>query len=80
MNDDIRPYKELACAIVERAILDYREAAKDLKYAKQAPKRALAMKTKIECMNFFKSDWFKILVDIDPNYIIEKLKEEERNL
>ena len=78
MSDDFRPYKALACAIVKQAVLDYREACHDLKHSKQKGKIEAAKKMKEECMEFFKSDWFQILVDIDPKDVIEQLESEEK--
>ncbi|MBR3178402.1 MAG: hypothetical protein IKF49_02725 [Clostridia bacterium] len=78
MTDDIRPYKALACAMVKQAVEDYRDAVHDLKYCKHKKKREAAAQMKEECLQFFRSDRFHILVDIDPEDIIEQLESEEK--
>ncbi|MBQ6944442.1 MAG: hypothetical protein IJN43_08950 [Ruminococcus sp.] len=60
------PYKNLALAIVERAVYDYRIAKKSKDY-----------ETKHELYRFFTSDWFKMLCDIDGKLIVKTLELEE---
>jgi len=60
------PYKNLALAIVERAVYDYRIAKKSKDY-----------ETKHELYRFFTSDWFKMLCDIDGKLIVKTLELED---
>lgn len=57
-------YNTLVYAVVEQAIRDYQDA-----YMKD--KR----KTLIEIRKFFRSDWYKNLCQIDPEWIIGRLDE-----
>ena len=56
-------YAELATAIIEQALKDFK---KDDKY-------------RAEVIRFIKSDWFKSLSNLDSNRLIKMLKEYERN-
>ena len=56
-------YAELAAAIIEQALKDFK---KDEKY-------------RTEVIRFIKSDWFKSLSKLDSNRLIKMLKEYERN-
>ena len=56
-------YAELAAAIIEQALKDFK---KDDKY-------------RAEVIRFIKSDWFKSLSKLDSNRLIKMLKEYERN-
>ena len=61
--DIINGYRELASAIVGRAILDYL-LADDSKEGKE---------TKEEVIDFVNSEWFGDLTDIKPKYVEERL-------
>lgn len=56
-------YAELAAAIIEQALKDFKT---DEKY-------------RSEVIRFIKSDWFKSLSNLDSNRLIKMLKEYERN-
>ena len=56
-------YVELAAAIIEQALKDFK---KDEKY-------------RSEVIRFIKSDWFKSLSNLDSKRLIKMLKEYERN-
>ena len=56
-------YAELAAAIIEQALKDFK---KDEKY-------------RSEVIRFIKSDWFKSLSKLDSNQLIKLLKEYEHN-
>ena len=56
-------YTELATAIIEQALKDFK---KDEKY-------------RSEVIRFIKSDWFKSLSNLDSKRLIKMLKEYERN-
>ena len=56
-------YTELAAAIIEQALRDFK---KDEKY-------------RSDVIRFIKSDWFKSLSNLDSKRLIKMLKEYERN-
>ena len=56
-------YAELAAAIIEQALKDFK---KDEKY-------------RADVIRFIKSDWFKSLSNLDSKRLIKMLKEYERN-
>ena len=68
-----RNYEDLANAIVVQAARDYREA---LEILKRNPKNSEAKYTKMEVERFFLSSWYKVLTNFDPEFLLEKLKEE----
>ena len=57
------PIEELANAIVLQAVKDYRLHDDEQELAN------------IEC--FFRSDWFSILTNIDPEMLVAKLRKEK---
>ena len=56
-------YAELAAAIIEQALKDFKT---DEKY-------------RSEVIRFIKSDWFKSLSNLDSKALVKRLKEYERN-
>ena len=70
-NDEA--YKELASAIVIRAVEDYRMALNALK---RNPHNTEADKMAGECERFFRSSWYRILTDIDGELVIKTINEE----
>ena len=68
-------YQELACAIVEKAISDYRKALRQYKANKEAFE--LSAKAVDELESFFKSKWFDTLCNVDGLFIIDKICEQE---
>lgn len=67
------PYTGLANAIILQAVKDYRDANKRLSRGR-ANKDAKTKKQEI--LKFFRSDWFGVLTEIDPEMLIRKLDEE----
>ena len=63
----------LANAIILDAVREYRKACK--KYRKST-KSSDALAAKRQCLKFFRSDWFKVLTDIDGEMLISKLDQE----
>ena len=61
--NDYECYAELAAAIIEQALKDFK------KYDKY----------RAEVIRFIKSDWFKSLSNLDSKRLIKMLKEYERN-
>lgn len=71
---DYEPYRFLAAAIVERAVIDYRKA---LRRIRKHPKNEDALSDKAELERFFRSGWCEMLTDIDGELIIEKIQKME---
>ncbi len=69
MMDD--HYENLANAIIVQAAKDYRKALQQLKRCPHAERARL---TKAEVERFFRSEWFGILTDADPDYLLDQLK------
>ena len=59
----MNPYEELANAIVLQAVKDYRLTDDEAELA--------------EIERFFRSDWFGVLTDVDPEYLIRNLRKEK---
>lgn len=72
-QDNLDPYESLANAIIMQAVRDYRDAMKKLSRGRS---NKAAEATRDECLRFFRSGWFSVLTDIDPEYLIRKLDEE----
>ena len=70
---NLDPYQELANAIVLQAAKDYRDANKKL--ARSRKNRA-AQDVHDECLRFFRSKWFSLLTEVDPEFLIRRLDEE----
>ena len=64
----------LANAIVAQAAKDYRAAVRQLKKHPDSQKAA-AMKR--ECERFFHSRWYSQPTGVDPDYILNRIREEE---
>ena len=67
------PYTGLANAIILQAVKDYRDAIKKLSRGRVNKDAEIK---KQEVLNFFCSDWFGVLTEIDPEMLIRKLDEE----
>ena len=72
-SENTSPYQNLANAIVLTAVKDYRTALRRLK-RKPNNKDAAAERDSIE--EFFHSEWFAILTEMDPDYLIDRLNKE----
>lgn len=66
-------YQALANAIIEQAVKEYRAALKILR--RHSDSKA-AMASAMEVEKFFHSDWYATLTDIDPDYLIDRLRKE----
>ncbi|MGO5335849.1 hypothetical protein ACTQZS_03435 [Bilifractor sp. LCP19S3_H10] len=66
------PYQNLANAIVAQAAQDYLSALKRLK---KNSRNRTAMDEAMQLEKFFHSGWYEILTDVDPDYLIRKLRE-----
>lgn len=68
-------YEDLANAIVAQAVDDYRRLLRGKRIIDN-----LTRKTNIkECEEFFLSDWFHLLTNVDGQTIINKLRREYEN-
>ena len=70
----------LAAGIVQQAVEDYREAEKKLKnvppFEREGDRDRYIIKyrnRKYEIVKFFRSEWYGVLCDIDPDRILRKL-------
>lgn len=70
---EIEPYKELANAIILQAVEDYRKWTKE--YSGSREDRKLR-KSLAELKEFFRSEWFAILTDLDGEQLLARLKSE----
>lgn len=68
--NEMKPYEDLANAIILQAINDYAYADR-----KEDAKKAEAIKN--ECVRFFKSKWITCLTNVDPDYLL-RVAEEKR--
>jgi len=68
------PYQELANAIIILAAKDYRSALRRLK--KDGENRAAEDELR-SIERFFRSPWYEMLTDVDGEYLIRKLREEQ---
>ncbi len=64
----------LANAVVAQAAKDYRAALRRLKTNPDSQKAAAV---KRECEKFFHSRWYTMLTGADPDYILNRIREEE---
>ena len=56
-----------------QAVKDYREALRRLK---KHPDDKAAMKEAMELEDFFHSSWYGVLTQVDPDYLIDRLRKE----
>ena len=66
-------YQALANAVIEQAAKDYRDAIHRLK---RYPDSKAAMATAMEVERFFHSSWYGVLTQVDPDYLIDRLRKE----
>jgi len=67
------PYQRLADAIILRAVTDCRRVFLALK---KNPNDSLARGRATEINDFFSSEWFAALTDLNPEHIIKRLNAE----
>ena len=65
-------WEDLANAIILSAVRDYKRA---LLHLKRNPDSQSARRTVEREEQFFYSSWFEVLTDLDPSYLIRKMKE-----
>lgn len=64
--------RELANAIVQQAVTDYRNALRGISYDKKHSPEFIIQ----DIENFFHSSYYKMLTKIDGDYLLERLKKE----
>lgn len=67
-----RAYENLANAIIESAVNDYRKALKGVTYDKRISPEHLVERLE----KFFRSSYFRGITKIDGEYLISRLREE----
>ncbi len=67
-------WQALANAIIEQAAKDYRLA---LRHLRRFPNSQKAKTLKLEIELFFYSRWYSVLTGVDPDYILNRIREEE---
>lgn len=72
MVDDKEAWENLANAIILSAVKDYKRA---LLHLKRNPDSQSAMWAVEREEQFFYSSWFEVLTNLDPSYLIRKMKE-----
>lgn len=72
-NRDIDPYELLRNGIIIHAVKDYRKALKTLRRGR---KNECALRMKEDCENFFLSDYYYELTDVDGATLLRILNEE----
>lgn len=65
--------EDLAIGIVVMAAKDYRLALRQLK---RNPKNRAALEMVRDCEQFFRSEYYETLTNVDGGYLIRKLREE----
>ena len=65
--------ESLANAIILQAVADYRKA---LRILKRYPRYEAALKEKKRDEEFFQSEWYKQLTNVDGKMLIRRLQEE----
>lgn len=68
------PYKNLAAAIVEKAVIDYKKA---LRRYRKYPNNEFTLSEIAELERFFRSSWCRMLTDIEGEVIIKKIQQME---
>jgi hypothetical protein len=68
-----KPYEDLANGIILQAVTDLRNALEALK---RNPKNWKAEHEVFEIEKFFHSEWFGTLTDVDPDFILDRIKKE----
>ena len=70
-------YGRLANEIILQAVKDYRSYRKVLA---REPDNALVKGHMEECEEFFLSDWFKVLTNVDGTFILKKIQFDVKNV
>jgi hypothetical protein len=68
----MKPYEQLANAIILQAVEQYKSCLQALK---QDENNKQLRKFKIKTEQFFFSEYFNNITNLDPHYLIKKIKE-----
>ena len=68
-------YAALAVAIIERTIKDYDVVLEQLYVEHDPYRRVQLFAVKADVETFFHSDWYEVLTDLDPNYLLKRTRE-----
>lgn len=68
----MNPWENLAQAVIVQAAKDYRSAAIQ---HKKHPKRIVHILMMQDCEEFFLSDWFRLMTELDGENLLRRLKE-----
>ena len=66
-------WQALANAIIEQAAKDY---TADIRLVKKDPYARDVLKDALSIERFFHSRWYSVLTEVDPDYLIERLRKE----
>lgn len=69
------PYERLANGIIMQAVSDYRA---EINKVMKKPKNQNAIQDVMKIEKFFRSQWYQALTGVDGEYLIRKLREEEK--
>jgi hypothetical protein len=75
MEENYEAYENLANAIIKQAARDYMRSLRRLKKHPYNKKELSEVK---QLEEFFHSRWYSVLTNVDPDYLIQKLKEKVR--
>ena len=69
----VKPYEQLANEIVIMAVDEYKSCLNALK---KDPNNKLLRNFRIKTEQFFYSEWFNHLTNVNPHYLVKKIKEQ----
>lgn len=72
-GNQMNGYYVLANAVIIQAVKDYKSAIHMLK---KNPESKMAMRKALVLEEFFHSGWYKILTDVDAEYLLDRLRKE----
>lgn len=73
------PYENLAIAVVNTTVIDYRNCCREIKKEHDEKKINYAKHKKYQIEKFFRSHWGNILCFGYADLILERLKKEQEN-
>lgn len=71
-------YEELCIQIIKRAALDYVAVIKELYYEKNRREILKLLSVKAEIERFFTGNWYLCLTEVDPGYLMQRIREMAR--
>ena len=71
-------YEELCIQIIRRAALDYVAVIKELYYEQDRRKILKLLTIKAEIERFFTGNWYLCLTEVDPGYLVQRIREMAR--